>query len=279
MMKKQRLQLDAIGNWSEVKLDIVKAYAAEYSKILSARRNPEFHHVYIDGFAGAGRHISKNTGDFVPGSPLNAIAIRPPFKEYYLIDLDSDRTRMLRSLVGERSDVHILSGDCNRKLLENVFPMIKYEDYRRGLCVLDPYGLHLDWQVIETAGKMGSLEIFLNFPVMDMNRNVFWRNPEGVDPSDIERMNRFWGDESWREVAYRKQQTLFGPEDVRTDNETVAAAFRQKLQEVAGFRFVPEPLAMRNSQGATVYYLFFASRKPVAEKIVASIFKKYGGRS
>lgn len=35
---------------------------------------------------------------------------------------------------------------------------------------------------------------------------------------------------------------------------------------------------MRNSKGATVYYLFFASQKPVAGQIVDDIFKKYGQR-
>ncbi len=35
---------------------------------------------------------------------------------------------------------------------------------------------------------------------------------------------------------------------------------------------------MRNSIGATVYYLFFASQKQTAEKIAKDIFRKYGGR-
>jgi hypothetical protein len=59
--------------------------------------------------------------------------------------------------------------------------------------LLDPYGLQLDWKVIETAGKMRSIDMFLNFPVADMNRNVLWRNPEGVDAADLKRMNEFWG--------------------------------------------------------------------------------------
>lgn len=32
-MAKKALQLDEIGDWSEIKLEIVKKYAAEYSKI------------------------------------------------------------------------------------------------------------------------------------------------------------------------------------------------------------------------------------------------------
>jgi hypothetical protein len=52
-------------------------------------------------------------------------------------------------------------------------------------------------------------------------------------------------------------------------------AFRQRLTKAAGFRFVPDPLPMRNSNNAVVYYLFFASQKPVAEKIIHDIFAKY----
>jgi hypothetical protein len=35
---------------------------------------------------------------------------------------------------------------------------------------------------------------------------------------------------------------------------------------------------MRNSNGAVVYYLFFASQKDTAENIVLDIFKKYRAR-
>jgi len=44
---------------------------------------------------------------------------------------------------------------------------------------------------------------------------------------------------------------------------------------VAGFKYVPEPIPMRNSSGAVVYYLFFASHNQTADKIVRDIFKKY----
>jgi hypothetical protein len=47
------------------------------------------------------------------------------------------------------------------------------------------------------------------------------------------------------------------------------------LNKVAGFGFVPDPLPMRNSKNAVVYYLFFASPKAVADKIIRDIFRKY----
>jgi three-Cys-motif partner protein len=122
---------------------------------------------------------------------------------------------------------------------------------------------------------MKSLEIFLNFPVADMNRNVFWRNPEQVDGADIQRMNEFWGDETWRQVAYQRVPTLFGEAEEKADVQGMAAAFQKRLQDVAGFAYVADPIPMRNSKGAVLYYLFFASQRPVAKKIVDDIFDKY----
>lgn len=269
------LQLDEIGPWSEVKLEILKEYASAYSKILASQRSPSLYHVYIDAFAGAGMHLSRSSQEFVLGSPLNALLIQPPFCKYYLIDIESGKVENLRELIGPRKNVDIFRGDCNKILLEDVFPQIKFKDYRRGLCILDPYSLNLEWRVISTAGKMRSLEIFLNFPIMDINRNVLRHSPEKVDATQISRMNAFWGDESWREIAYRPD--LFGKPDKQT-NEVIVEAFRNRLIKVAGFERVPHPMPMRNSTGAVVYYLFFASPKDTAEHIVLDIFSKYGLR-
>jgi len=270
------VRFDEVGEWSELKLKIIQKYATAYSKILS--NQGLLHCAYIDGFAGAGHHISEKTKEMIPGSPLNALNVEPPFEDYYLIDLDGSRVAELQRLTAERRNVHIFSGDANSILLSEVFPNIRYESYRRGLCVLDPYGLHLNWNVITTAAQMRTIEIFLNFPVMDMNRNVLWRN-EGASGKNVERMNKFWGDESWREIAYTRSPNLFGDlETEKQPNKVVAEAFQERLRKVAGFRYVPEPAPMRNSTGAIVYYLFFAAHQPTADKIVTDIFNDYKKR-
>ena len=276
MSRKLKLKFDEIGYWSEIKLDIIKDYASAYSRVLSAQKRPSLYHVYIDAFAGAGVHISRTTGDFVPGSPLNALLINPPFREYHLIDLNPDKVNSLKDQVGSRPQVHIYEGDCNLILHKDVFPKVLFKNYRRGLCLLDPYGLQVKWDVIQTSGQMKSIDLFLNFPVADINRNVLWRNPQDVDQADIERMNAFWGDESWRNIAYSTNRNLFGyPE--KEDNEVVAEGFRERLEKLAGFKYVPKPLPMRNSKNAIIYYLFFASQKPVAINIIENIFTKYQG--
>jgi three-Cys-motif partner protein len=130
------LEFDEIGYWSEVKLDIVREYATAYSKILSSKNLP---HIYIDAFAGAGQHLSKQTGEFVPGSPLNALAVQPPFREYHFIDLNSAKMDHLQSLAGNRPAVHYYPADCNEVLIRQLLPTLDYKSYRRALCLLDPW--------------------------------------------------------------------------------------------------------------------------------------------
>jgi three-Cys-motif partner protein len=271
--------LDVIGFWSEVKLEIVRDYAKEYSKILSnddrIRR-----HLYIDAFAGAGVHISKKTGEFVPGSPLNALNIRPPFSEYHFIDLDEKRIDGLQLIAEGNEDVKVHHGNCNGVLLKEVLPRARYEDYARALCLLDPYALDVNWQVLETAGRMRSVEVLYNFMIMDANMNVFWKNPDAVSQQQLDRMDAAWGDRSWRNIAYTKSKSLFGEDlEEKASNARIAEAFRTRLRDVARFKYVPEPVAMKNSQGATVYYLYFASPSPTGNRILTHIFNKYRAKA
>jgi three-Cys-motif partner protein len=181
----------------------------------------------------------------------------------------------------EKKNVFIYEGDCNKIIVDKVFPHAGYKDFKRALCLLDPYGLHLDWNLIKTAGEMKSVEIFLNFPVMDINMNILKHDKEKVDEEQIMRMNRFWGDDSWKNVGYKKsqQEDLFGePDDVKVSNEQFEAAFRKRLKDVAGFEFVPKPMPMRNSNNAIVYYLYFASQNETGKRIVEDIFEKYSQR-
>lgn len=269
-------RLDRVGEWSEVKLEIVRKYAAAYSKIMANQRG--FSHYYIDGFAGAGEHISKSTGQVIPGSPLNAINVQPPFDRYVLVEMNPKRVRNLKQLIGERADVEFHQGDCNTILLNQVLPQVQWDMKRRALCLLDPYGVHLQWDVIARAGDLRTVDLLLNFPIMDMNMNALLTNPGKVSSREAARMTAFWGDESWRGITYRPrpQGNLFGEtETEKVSNDDIVDAFCVRLNKVAGFQYVASPVAMRNSTNATVYYLVFASANRTACKIIHDIFRPY----
>ena len=90
-------------------------------------------------------------------------------------------------------------------------------------------------------------------------------------PEEYGAHERLLGDDSWRKVAYRTDQNLFGQEE-KQSNDVIAAAFRERLERAAGFKYVPEPAPMRNSIGAIVYYLFFAAQQQTAAQILTEIF-------
>jgi three-Cys-motif partner protein len=270
------MNLDEIGPWSEIKLDILRDYAAPYSTILKSNG---FHHGYIDAFSGPGLHIRKSGREEVLGSPLVALAVKPPFDEYHFIDLDGEKVDFLRAQVGDRPDVKFYKADSNQVMLESVLPQFSYAKRTRALCVLDPYALTLDWRVVCAAGSSGAVEVFINFPVMHMNRNCKHEDISKILAGELVAMDRFWGDRSWRSAMFRPsaQTTLFGDEQMdKTENRDLVTAYCKRLKQVAGFGFVADPLPMRNSRNAIVYYLIFAGPNKTGWKIVQDIYRKYG---
>lgn len=273
-------RFDEIGSWSEVKLSIIKEYCSAYSTILTKQPHP-FHHIYIDAFAGSGQHISRSSGELVAGSPQNALEIEFPFKEYFFIDVDDKKIEALEDIAENRSDVTVCHGDCNQILASEILPTIRFDQYKRALCVLDPYGMDFGWDIVQKAAEMETVEIFLNFSIMDMNRNVLLKNKEKIDKKQHDRMDRFWGDSSWEDIAYKKspQRSLFGDEPlIKRSNEAIVNSYRKRLKEVAKFKYVAEPVAMKNEKNADIYYWFFATRYSSGHGIATDIFNKYRNR-
>lgn len=165
-------RLDVVGYWTEMKLQILQEYAKAYSRVLNCQKSIK-HLAYIDGFAGAGAHISKGSGEVIHGSPARALSVKPRFTHYHFVEMDAVRAERLRG-IGDQKDVSVYHGD-----------------------------------------------------------------------------------------------------EEKAPNESVIASYRKRLKEVANFKYVPEPLPMRNTRGAVVYYLFFASQNHVGNKIAEHIFSKY----
>jgi three-Cys-motif partner protein len=267
--------LDRLGEWSHVKHDILDKYARAYMTIMKAQRFIK-RVVYIDGFAGLGIAEDRNSGELRLGSAMRAVDVEPPFHELHFVEEHEDKAALLRRNTAHDSRVRVYAGDANEVLLSKILPRCRFDDYARGLCLLDPYGLSVDWTLIHTIGQMKSVEVFFNFMVVGANRNVLWKNPERVPPARLPLMDRVWGDRSWVEVLYRRQEDLFGlrsPE--KLPNEAVAMAYRERLRKVAGFAYVPEPIPMKNTKGMTIYYLFFASPNETGASIVRDIFDRY----
>jgi three-Cys-motif partner protein len=167
-------------------------------------------------------------------------------------------------------------GDAN-KLLPDIFDKIRWTDYQRALCFLDPYNILLSWDVVKAAAANRALEAFIHFPTGDVQRNVLRRNQGAVSVAEADRMTQMWGDESWRTAGYYEQRNLFGSEQVKEDIDVVIKAFSDRLK-TAGFTHVSKVLPMRNSSNVILYHLIFATHNATAIKVATDILKRESAR-
>lgn len=271
-------QDDVIGPWSEDKLRLLGKYLDAYTTIMQNQRwcRNGFH--YIDAFAGTGRSRARDEARYIDGSPRVALSIRYPFHSYTFIEKVPWRVEHLRRLRDEfpDHDIHIEEDDCNDVITTKITPRIRYAQFNRGLIFLDPFSMDVEWSTIDQIAQTRALEVFVNFPVMALNRAVLSNDPNALTDAQIERMNRFWGSTEWRGDIYEEVPTLFGNVEMkisRTTGKKLGQLFKKRLLEV--FPYVADPLVMTNSRNAPLYCLIFAGFNATAIKIVQDIFGRY----
>ena len=114
---------------------------------------------------------------------------------------------------------------------------------------------------------------------MDMRRNVLLTNPNEVSIDNIRRMDDFWGNHSWKDIAYIQRTNLFGDTiDLKQNIKLITSAFAKRISDIAQFKYIPEPIPMRNSRSSLLYFLFFASNNKTGNNILTDILKKYRDR-
>jgi len=267
-----------IGPWGLIKAEIIDKYLKAFLQILNAQPWCKGT-IYVDAFAGSAESVVRGTGELVPGSAKRALALSPGFSEYHFIDLDEVKARELAALASGEDGTFVYHGDGNQVLTSFILPRLVYESYWRGVVLLDPYGMDLDWSVVQALGLSESADVIINFPTMDMNRNALRKDASRIELDAAARKVRWWGDESWQTEFYSLDpQTRFWdiqPMVKVADNDSVVRAYCERLKSKAGFKHVTEPFPVKNGTNAILYYLLLASQKAPAVKIMNQIAKKY----
>lgn len=268
-------KIDEIGRWSEDKLDLLGKYLESYTKILKNWSLCKGFY-YIDAFAGTGKPKAKDEERFIEGSPARALNIKHPFTKYFFIEKSDWRTSKLESLKKEFNnlEIEIINDDCNKVLLD-LIPILNYKFYRRAFVFLDPFGMSLEWDIIQKLASTKTIEIFLNLPLMAMNRDYLINNHNNLTQKKIEKMNNFWGSSDWQDF-YLEVPTLFGTKQKikkDIDPKKISDSFIKRLKTI--FPFVSSPLIMRNSTNAPLYCLIFAGHNEKGGKIAENIFGRF----
>jgi three-Cys-motif partner protein len=146
-------------------------YAHRYAEIVGTAMK-KWYTVWIELFAGPGKLYVRDTGTFVPGSPVQALNIPRQFNRYIFSDLNPACTESLHRRIGNVHGVHILRGDANNpELLVEIAKFVP----RDALVVLygDPEGLHLHWSTIKFfIDRYPHLDLLLNVPISGVVRAV-----------------------------------------------------------------------------------------------------------
>ena len=272
------MPVDEIGKWSEDKLELLGKYLNAYTTIMRKQGWCKGYY-YIDAFAGTGKPKARDEDEerYIDGSPRRALDLKNPFTRYIFIEKEDWRVDKLKELQKEFPEKNIVieRGDCNKVLPEKIFPLLPWESRKRAFLLLDPFGMDIAWEVIEQAAKLRTFEMVINFPVMAMNRSLP-SDPARLGADTEQKVTRFWGEGSWKNLFYERRHDLFGPtvERVRYTAESLSDLFREhRLRKV--FKQVSAPLVMKNSKGASLYSLIYAGHNHTARKIIGDIFEKY----
>jgi len=270
------------GSWTEEKLNLITKYLKAYITIFTKNeRARSFHTVYVDAFAGAG-YIRQRQGEtnqaglfadlaaddaqgFIKGSALRALDLTPGFKEYLFIEKDPNRCTELESLSKHYrgKTVTVKNVEANQYLRQ----WCAATDWRstRALIFLDPYGMQVDWSLIEEIAKTKAVDLWVLFPLGAAVMRLLQKR-ESPPQTWADRMNAVLGTRGWKDEFYvsKKSDTLFGSQETRereADYQAVADFFIRRLKGV--FAGVAEnPRALRNSRNCPLYLLCFAAGNP-----------------
>jgi three-Cys-motif partner protein len=268
---------DLVGKWSEEKLELLRKYLTGYVAVMRKQASITSFE-YIDGFAGTGKPKSKDKERYIEGSPRVALGLSTPFTKYHFIEISEWRRARLDELRQEFADrdIEIYPGDCNEVIRSQIVPKLPYSSYKRAIAFLDPFGLALEWETLKAIASARTIEVFINIPIMDINRNIRRQDKDQIPEESWERMARFWGRPGWDTDFFEETRDLFGQSRIDLKHQSarqVGNLYRKRLQEV--FRFVTVPVVLRNSTNAPLYGLIFGGHNETGLRIAKGIFQKF----
>lgn len=271
------------GSWTDKKLEFVRDYLKAYQ---TALKNMTFPKSYIDAFAGTGFRKSgsadeidglaydEEAQEFQKGSASVALEVEPAFDRYLFIDKKPDHIHeleRLKTLYPYRTQtIEIVHGEANQELLRWCRTKAPNE---RAVVFLDPYGMQVEWSVMEALAKTKMADVWVLVPIGQAINRVLTRAQMPPDAWS-DKLTRFFGTDDWKNVFYKPSQQLnmFGDElfDKQAGFDNIATYFIERLKTIfAGV--APNYYFLYNSQNVPLYMLCFASANPRGSEIAVRI--------
>lgn len=291
------------GDWTEEKLERVRKYLAAYTRLLKGNQGArkKFKIIYVDAFAGTGYRSKKKRKAypilslfeelkeeheheaFTKGSARVALEINPPFDFYLFIENDSEYANELDRLkteYPEKADGIKIVGENANTYLKKWCARPLWGKFR-AVVFLDPYGMQVEWSLIEAIAKTQAMDLWILFPLGVAVNRLLTKNEE-PPKAWSEALTRIFGTDEWDKAFYKQKTdlTILGELESTTkvaDLEAIGRFFVDRLRTI--FPFVADnPLPLRNSTNNPLYLLCFAAGNPnggpTAVKIAEHILRR-----
>lgn len=298
-----KLQSSWGGMWTEQKLDTFESYVRAYLTIMNTFRD-KFHWklLYFDGFAGSGtrknddpdKEVKKlktlfgeqliDTTDLsvYQGAAERIVSLESTmrgFDYYYFIDKEEANCTALELKLSQYNTVGrkvFRPGDANMQAL-NLANALRRDKNMKALALLDPFGMQINWEVIESLSGP-NIDLWILIPSGVIVNRLLRTNGELMYP---DRLVQFFGlpEQELMDRFYvrKKELTLFGEEETIEKKshciERIAELYVERLGEL--FPFVtPEPLVMKNNHNVPIFHFVCASFNQTAVKIAQQIIDR-----
>jgi three-Cys-motif partner protein len=252
------LPYNDVGLWTEEKHRLVAYYSAQFS---GAMKDKFQKRVYIELYAGAGYSRIRDTDRIIPGSPINALALKEPFDKYIFCEENTQKRAALEERVWRHArpstDVTFVPGDCDAHVAEIAAAIPRHSKANKvlTLCFVDPNDIGIKFTTLRTLGATRMMDFIVLLALyMDALRaeQHYVRNPSKI--------NELLGTELWQgrwQEAKRKG----------TDFPHFLA--EEFIASMEGMKYIPPPLySMRKvfyyEKNYPLYAVGLFSRHPLA---------------
>lgn len=249
------LPLLPIKKHTKEKLLCLMRHYAFFTRIINAKF-PQSPRWYVDLFSGPGKCRFEETGEVKKGSPLIALNTQPPFTDFAFVEKDPEYFSALQSRCSSHPHVNMLEGDANI-IAPNALAMIGPHD--PCLVLVDPFELELEWSTVAQLAEKPRIDLLINFQVSQVFRSF------GLGSYD--RLDRFFGPNNWKPIEKRWKENV-PPAVIRSE---LFELYKEGLEK-NGLKAVPK-LIYAESTNSPLYYLIYAVRFPIGEKVWKAVAK------
>jgi len=234
----------------------------------------KFNYTIFDCFAGSGKCILKETGEFKDCCILIARKTLKDETQIYGIEKHPKVFSKLKYYMKNYPNVYLYNDDCN-KIIPYFETLIKKDKFIKPypkLFILDSWAFESKWDTLNYLSKQPRVDLLINFNVFNFHRN--WNSSFNNPSWNVKKLEEFIGHS--KEGIFEK----FEEKGKVPPTRQCVEYYIDRIKNELNYEYVGGMLIRQKIKGGPLYYWIFASHHIVPTKIIRDIMCKiyFGSR-